>query len=86
MAALNRSMMVNDVGWTKVIFELLYLSRKFQEMHFITIWQSLILAKQLNKLGLQIWVKPILIFETKLNISKSPDKNMGSLLYYWEPS
>ena len=48
-------------------------------MHFIIIWQGQILAKQLNKLGLQIWVKPILIFETQLNISKIQNKIMGSL-------
>ena len=32
-------------------------------MHFIIIWQSQIIAKQLNKLDFNFGVKPILIFK-----------------------
>ena len=62
------------------ILELPYLSRKFQEWFSYLIGKVKILAKQLNKLGLQNWVKPILNFENQVKHFKIPNKNMRSFI------
>ena len=47
-------------------------------MHLINICQRQIFDKQRNKMRIQNWFKSFSIFETMLNYSKIPTKNMGS--------
>ena len=61
--------MEQTVSWQVNIFV-----QEVPAMPFHNYLASQILAKQLIKLGFQIWVKPTPIFETKLNIPKIQNK------------
>ena len=82
MATFNRSMMVNDVGWTKVIFELLYLSRKFQEYIFPNICQRQVIAKHRNEnWEFKIGSNHLLNFEPSKYVQKFKTKILGASLW-----
>ena len=57
---------IAQIGKTKYSWSYIFV-QEVPRMPFIMIGQSQISPKQLNNLGLQNWVKPIPVFEPKIN-------------------